>query len=136
MKEMYNTIQEEELDEMIKQVETADNRQKHKESWELINKITGRKTAKKGLIKGNSKEERVNRWFEHFNNLLGKDSLLTKEPPEEDLNKILYELEIKDSDFDLEELQIAKNNLCDGKTPGPDNIHQNLLKNVMLMIFS
>ena len=30
---------------MIKQVETADNRQKHKESWELINKITGRKTA-------------------------------------------------------------------------------------------
>ena len=33
MKEMYNTIQEEELDEMIKQVETADNRQKHKEIW-------------------------------------------------------------------------------------------------------
>ena len=30
--------------------------------------------------------------------------------------------EIKDSDFDLEELQKAKNNLCYGKTPGPDNI--------------
>ena len=93
---------------MIKQVETADNIQKHKESWELINKITGRKTAKKGLIKGNSKEERVKRWFEHFNNLLIKEPLLTEEPPEEDINKILYELEIKDSDFDHEELQKAK----------------------------
>ena len=61
IKEIYNTIQEEELDEMIKKVETADNRQKYKESCELINTITGRNTSKKGLIKGNSKEERVNR---------------------------------------------------------------------------
>ena len=51
MEEMYNTIQEEELDEMINQVETADNRQKHKDSWELINKITVRKTAKKRINK-------------------------------------------------------------------------------------
>ena len=78
MKKIYNTIQEEELDEMIKQVETADIRQKDKESWELINTITGRKTAKKGLIKGNSKEERVNRWFENVNNILCIDPLLTE----------------------------------------------------------
>ena len=77
MKEMYTTIQEEELDEMIKQVDTSDNRHKYKESWELIIKITGRKTDKKGLIKGNSKEERVNRWFEH---LFGETIYLVKIP--------------------------------------------------------
>ena len=52
----------------------------------------------------------------------------------------MYELEIKDSDFDLEELQKAKNNLCDGKTPGPDNITSEVIKkcdfNDILLEFS
>ena len=42
---------------MINQVEMADNKTKHGESWQLINTITGRKSAKRGIIKGNMKEE-------------------------------------------------------------------------------
>ena len=113
---------------MIIQVENSDIRQRHKESWELINKITGRKTAKKGLIKGNSKEDRVSKWYDHFNNLLGKEPLLTEKPPPEDLEKILYDLNIKDDDFNIEELQKAKSNLSDGKTPGSDNITSQIIK--------
>jgi len=49
------TSQEEELSEMITKVEQADANSKHGMSWRLINEITGRKDAKKGIIKGKSK---------------------------------------------------------------------------------
>ena len=45
-------IQGEELCEMIMQVENADARSKHGESWKLINSITGCKNGKQGIIKG------------------------------------------------------------------------------------
>ena len=93
-------------------MESADIRQRHKESWELINKIPGRKSAKKDLIKGNSKEDRVSKWYKHFNNLLGNESLLTENPQPDNLEKILYDLNIND---DIEEMQKAKSNLSDGK---------------------
>ena len=42
-------------------------------SWELINRITDRKSAKKGIIKGNSKEERILKWHDHLSSLLGSE---------------------------------------------------------------
>ncbi|XP_014680902.1 PREDICTED: uncharacterized protein LOC106820839 [Priapulus caudatus] len=41
LKQVYQDIQEEELDEMITQVKNADAKSKHGESWRLINSITG-----------------------------------------------------------------------------------------------
>ena len=94
LKEIYDDIQEKELDEMINQVEMADNKRKHGESWQLINTITGRKSSKRGILKGNTKEERVSKWFEHFSNLLGKEPVLLEDPPEEDLAKVLNDIHI------------------------------------------
>ena len=37
LKGIYDDIKEKELDEMINQVEMADNNRKHGESWQLIN---------------------------------------------------------------------------------------------------
>ena len=79
-----------ELDKLIKQVENADAQSKHGESWKIINRISGKKSARKGLIKGNTKEERIEKWFNHFKGLFGKsedglkaeeieDGLFTKE---------------------------------------------------------
>jgi exonuclease III len=58
---VYDTIMEEDLTEMIKQVEEADAKSRHGESWRLINNISGRKSAKRGLLKGSTKEERINK---------------------------------------------------------------------------
>ena len=127
LKEIYDDIQEKELDEMINQVEMADNKRKHGESWPLINPIT-RKSAKRGIIKGNTKEERVNKWFKHFSNLLGKEPVLLEDPPEEDLAKELNDIRINDDDFTLDELKVAKYNLREGKTSGPGNIRPEVLK--------
>ena len=66
LKKVYDEIREEELNDMISQVETADAKSRHGESWRLINAITGRKTAKRGIIQGNSREDRIKKWFDHF----------------------------------------------------------------------
>lgn len=48
--EQYNITVEEDLDKIIRQVETADEESRHKESWRLFDEITGRKTAKQGIV--------------------------------------------------------------------------------------
>ena len=55
----YDTMQEEELSEMIRKVETADANSKHGQRWRLINECTGQKNAKRGIMKGTSKTERL-----------------------------------------------------------------------------
>ena len=113
---------------MIEQVETANARSRHGESWRLINAITGRKASKRGMLKGNSKEERVTKWFEHFSNLLGKEPTLPNELNDDDLPQILHDLNIDDGDFTLEEYQFAKKSLKEGKQAGPDNITPEVVK--------
>ena len=48
---------------------------KHAKCWKLINDMTGRKSAKKGIIKGDNNEERINKKFNHFINLLGGENI-------------------------------------------------------------
>ena len=59
LQEAYNTVTEEELSEMIRKVEVADENSSHGQSWRHINTITGSKAAKKGILKGNSREDRL-----------------------------------------------------------------------------
>ena len=68
--EQYNITIEEDLDKMIRQVETADEESRHKENCRLIDEITGRKTAKKGIVKAKDKNDRINEWYTHFKELL------------------------------------------------------------------
>ena len=55
----YQEIEAEELERMLQQVIDADINSRHKDSWKLINEITGRKNVRKGILKGNSKESRL-----------------------------------------------------------------------------
>ena len=59
----YNSVYTEVLEEKITRVERADVEFRHAQSWKLINEITGRTAAKKGLIQGDSREDRVKRWL-------------------------------------------------------------------------
>ena len=59
LEEVYSIVFGEELDQKVTQVEQSNKNNKHQESWKLINEITGRKTAKRAILKGRNKEERV-----------------------------------------------------------------------------
>lgn len=52
--------------------ESADVRSKQVVSWKLINQITGRKSVKQAVIKTNSKEDQIRKWYNLFQNLLRK----------------------------------------------------------------
>ena len=124
----YCAVQEDKLNELVKQVEDADTKNRPGESWRLINEISGRKTTKQGMIKGNSKEVRIKNWYKHFCNLLGKDQPQSNISEEEDLEKVFHELNIEDGDFTIEELKKVKQHMREGKQTGPDNIPSEVLK--------
>ena len=126
LNKVYNDLQEEELESMIRETEEADIRKQHRESWKLINNITGRKAAKKGIIKGNCREERLNNWHKHFSNLLGQESNTVEDNVE--ITNIFENLEIDDNEFTMEEVEIAKRKLQEGKQCGSDRIAPEVLK--------
>ena len=72
LQQIYLKLQEIELNNLVSKVEQANSQNKMKESWQLINKLTNRKRSKKGIIKGTTKEERLNKWYEHFSIYWGR----------------------------------------------------------------
>ena len=83
-------------------MENASARAQHGESWKLVYEITERRTAKKGMMKGNSREDRVKKWYDHFSNLLGKEPIIDGNG-NNDIPRILNDLNIDDAPFTIEE---------------------------------
>ena len=126
----YDEAFEKELNQMISKVESADIRSQHGESWKLINEISGRKTAKKGILKGKSTKERLDNWQKHFSELLGKEPVVPEESVNEVIDTVLSpeELGIQTGPFTMEEYQTVKKRISTGKCPGVDGITPEVLK--------
>ena len=124
----YNTVEEELLDKQIKEVERLDAMQMSRQSWSLINEISGRKKSSCAKISGNSAQDRVNKWQAHFKNLLGE------QPPDslddQIIQQMFYEPEhdISTAPFTAEELREAKRRIKDNKACGEDGIPPEVLK--------
>ena len=118
--EKYSIVQEEEITDMVQKVELSLYTNQHKLSWQLINNLTGRKNAKKGIIKGNTKQDLLSKWHEHFKNLLGKEPIITH--PDEDIKTIFENLDIPSGPFTMDEYHKIKQKLVKGKAAGPVGI--------------
>ena len=124
----YTEVEEEILNRKIKKVEETADRCKNKESWNLVNDITGRTRSSCGLIEGGSSAERLENWKKHFSGLLGQPPrvpnsdipIRTVHPPQN----------IETDPFTLEELQLAKKQIVEGKAFGDDGISPEVLKRV------
>ncbi|MCP4493478.1 MAG: hypothetical protein GY820_40160, partial [Gammaproteobacteria bacterium] len=126
----YCTVEEELLKQKISKAENAADRCKNKESWSLINEVTGRKKKPCGLVDGGSKEERLKSWKDHFTKLLGQPP----EVPDEEANipNIHPAQDINIEPFTKEELVEAKKKIKEGKAFGEDGIAPEVLKRVEL----
>ena len=122
----YSMVEGEALNKKIKRVEDAAERCKNKESWRLVNELTGRKKRNSGLIEGGSSEGRLENWKNHFSKLLGEPPQV----PDENIaiRQIFPTLDIKTSPFTKEELKIAKKDITLGKAHGDDGIPPEVLK--------
>ena len=123
----YNAATEEDLEELVRKVEGAHDSHQHAESWKIINEISDRKTAKQGKIKGTCKKDRLNKWYNHFSDLLGKEPICTTED-DDNIKTIFPEFNISTDPFSIEEYRKVKMKLNTGKAPGHDGIPPEVLK--------
>ena len=130
LKNAYDQAFEKELDEMISKVENADSRAQHAESWKLINQISGRKISKKGILKGHSSKERVDSWYKHFSQLLGKEPDIPDDDDADNIPTVFneFDLNIKTGPFSMDEYQEVKTRLSTGKQAGEDGFPPEVLK--------
>ena len=122
----YKVVEEENLTNKIRKVEQAADRCKNKESWDLINNITGRKKSSCGLIKGGSAKDRMAKWKDHFENLLGQPPIGA--PDDLVVHQRFSDLNISTDPFTIEELKSARKKIVEGKACGPDGVTPEVMK--------
>ena len=122
----YSALLKEQLEDKIKRIEDADINGKHGQSWKLINEVTGRKASVQGKLERDMQADRINNWYKHFCNLLGKPPTVTDE--DEEIEQIFPKPNIKEGPFTMEEYKKAKAELRIGKAAGDDEIHPEVLK--------
>ena len=88
-------------------------------AWQTVKEISGRKSSNQAELKAANQRERIEKWKDHFENLLGKaPSILQKE-----ITKVKErDLDIRKGLFSLKELKTAKRQIKRGKACGLDNI--------------
>ena len=82
------------------------------------------------MIKGHSNSERIDSWYKHFSELLGKGPDIPVDVLNEDITTIFTEeeLNIKTGEFTMDEYQQVKIKITTGKAAGDDGITAEVLK--------
>ena len=127
LNQIYDKVKEEQFEKVINDLDEHSKNARPKQCWKLINQLSGRKSIKQGIIKANNKQDRINKWYNHFQSLLGKEPIVNGQP-EEEIQPVLSNLEIFDGPFTKEEYSSAIKELKDGKSCGPDGIPPEIFK--------
>ena len=92
----------------------------HSAAWKTVNDLSGKGSKPTTTIKGGNKQKRLENWFSHFHNLLGKPTTL---PSHERLPKVQIcdFLNIPTNEFAINELTPVLTSLLN-KALGPDKI--------------
>ena len=123
----YDQVKGDMLMEKVERVEAVHGERQYKESWKIINEMSGRKRPREGQLEGSSPGKRVASWFNHFRDLLGAQPSV--EGAEADIPTILENLDIDDGPFTAKEYATVKFALKQGKSAGPDGITSEVIKN-------
>ena len=73
----YLSEQQKYIQSQIDRIENASENKQSSLAWQTVNEITGRKKSTKAKIKASNQEERLKKWMNHFQNLLGKSPIVS-----------------------------------------------------------
>ena len=110
----YLNEQQKYIQSQIYRIENASENKQSSLAWQTVNEIAGRRKSTKTKIKASNQEERLKKWMNHFQNLLGKPPIVTDSTIE---NVIEHELEIKPEPFNELELDLVLKKLKNKKLP-------------------
>ena len=113
--------------QQITLIETAAKRGQRSKCWNLKNEVSGRRSSKKGILKGKNKGERIKRWYNHFSDLLGKKPTISDDCGAQ-VQTIFEDLQIETGPFTKKKYLVVKKYLRLGKVSGEDGIPNELLK--------
>ena len=116
LSELYDLEQEEYVKKKISEIEQAAENNRSSVVWKIANEISGRKSTTTSKIRASSQEERLKKWKDHFQDLLGKAPVVSDTPVRRIVN---HELDIKCGNFTLDEVQKARKKCKDNKA-APD----------------
>ena len=108
-------------------IETAAKRDQCSKCWNLINDVSGRRSSKKGILKGKNKGERIRSWYSHFSHLLGKEPTISDDCGAQ-VQTIFEDLQIETGPFTKKECLAVEKYLKLGKVSGENGIPNELLK--------
>ena len=120
--DLADTYEVEQRNYIQNKIETIAHSAANKQSsiaWQTINEISSRKSTNKSKLKASSQQERLNKWKDHLQNLLGKSPAVSDKPVETIIN---YILDIKVGDFTEDELVDVMNVIKNRKAAGLNNI--------------
>ena len=85
----YEIQQQSFIENKIQQINNAAANKQSALAWKIVNEISGRKNTNKSKLKANSQSERLDKWKEHFQNLLGNTPSISNNEIERIVNEIL-----------------------------------------------
>ena len=115
----YNIEQHKYIQEQIETIRNAAENKQSSLAWQTVNEVTGRKRSTQAKLEASSQDERLQKWKEHFQNLLGKAPVIKDQPIQQIIDN---ELPIKKGHFSEEELETVLKKLKNKKAPGLDEI--------------
>ena len=119
LEETYNIEQHKYIQEKIETIRNADENKQSSLAWQMVNEVIGQKRSTQAKLKASSQDERLQKWKEHFQNLLGKAPVIKDQPIQQIIDN---ELPIKKGPFSEEELEAVLKKLKNKKAPGLDEI--------------
>ena len=107
------------IQSQIDRIENASENKQSSLAWQTVNEITGQKKSTKAKIKASNQEERLKKWMNHFQNLLGKSPIVS----DSTIEKVVeHDLEIKTGPFNGLELDLVLKKLQNKKAARLDGI--------------
>ena len=121
---MYKLKLESLIREKTMTLEKEHEQKKHSSSWKTLREITNKKAIPLTRLKGANSKERLDKWFQHFKNLLGTPEIDTSSFETDPFfnKKISNPLPISTNPFSLHELRKSLENVKIYKAPGLDGI--------------
>ena len=128
---IYLKEQTEYIQNQINKIRDSVDHRQSRIAWQMVNKVSRRKSTTKTKLKATSQEEGIQLWKQHFKNLLRNPPKVTYEPIMRIISK---QLDIKIGQFTQEELDSVLRKIKNRKAAGLHNLMTYCSDTVMLDI--